>query len=105
MTLDDRFSQLVRDAVGPMLTQELEHLEERLVRRLEALLQARSAPATAAPPLLTEKEVARRLRVSPRTLQRRVAAGQFPPPIKISAGRARWRQGDVDAWVERQEVR
>ena len=96
MSLDDRIAQLVRDAVEPMLTERFEHLEERLVARLQGLV---SEP-DAVPSLLTAGDVAGLLRVAPRTVQRMVAAGEFPRPIPITPGRARWRRSDVDAWLE-----
>ena len=79
-----------------MLTVQLNDLEERLLERLAGLVQ----PPDAAPALLTLKEVARDLRVTPRTVQRMVAAGEFPPPVHISPGRSRWRRSDVDAWLD-----
>jgi predicted DNA-binding transcriptional regulator AlpA len=29
-----------------------------------------------------------------------VAAGEFPSPIKLSTGNPRWRQSDVDTWLD-----
>jgi len=102
VTLDDRLAQLVRDAVAPMLAQQLELLEERLAERLSGLVERPEASTAAAPPLLTQGDVAAQLRVAPRTLQRMVKAGEFPRPVPISPGRARWRQVDVDTWLDRQ---
>jgi excisionase family DNA binding protein len=100
VNLDDRLAQLVRDALEPMLAERLDHLEERLVERLTDVVRDAAAPASAPPTLLTLKEVARYLQVSPRTVERMVVAGEFPPPMSISPGRSRWRQSNVDAWIE-----
>ncbi|WP_082493727.1 AlpA family transcriptional regulator [Massilia sp. Leaf139] len=37
---------------------------------------------------------------SPATLWRKVAAGQFPAPVKLSAGVTAWRVEDVRAWLD-----
>jgi predicted DNA-binding transcriptional regulator AlpA len=50
--------------------------------------------------LLTKVEVAQLLRVSVRTLDRMLAAGDGPPPILLPSGRRRWRRGDVEQWIE-----
>ena len=96
MNLDDRIAQLLRDSVEPMLTERFEHLEERLVARLEGLVPEPDA----VPSLLTAGDVAGLLRIAPRTVQRMVATGDFPAPIPITPGRARWRRADIDAWLE-----
>ena len=101
MTLDDRLSQLVRDALEPMLREGLNALEERLAERLATAVQPPAADAALR--LLTKKDVAAQLRVDPRTLVRMVAAGQFPPPILISPGCPRWRQETIDEWVDGRE--
>ncbi len=98
MNLDDRLSQLVRDALAPMLAERLDHLEESLVQKLAGVVEDKPVPS---PPLLTQKDVACYLGIGPRTVQRMVSAGEFPPPIPISSGRSRWRQSDVDAWLDR----
>ena len=98
MNLDDRLSQLVRDAIMPMLAEHLDGLEDRLVERLAAEVQ-RSAEPPKRPELLTSKDVAGILKVDPRTLQRMVSAEKFPASIKISPARSRWRRSDVDAWL------
>ena len=102
MNLADRLSQLVRDAVEPMLNERLNDLEERLLERLRAVVQ--QPPADTAPPLLTQDDLACYLRVAPRTVKRMVAAGELPPPIPISAGRSRWRRSDIDEWLDRREA-
>lgn len=38
---------------------------------------------------------------SPATLWRKVAAGQFPAPVKLSAGVTAWRVEEVRAWLDR----
>jgi predicted DNA-binding transcriptional regulator AlpA len=37
---------------------------------------------------------------SPSTLWRKVGKGEFPAPIKVSAGVTAWRVGDIRAWLE-----
>ena len=100
MTLDDRFAELVREALTPMLAEHLELLEDRLVDRLSNLAASQVEP-TATQPLLTLEDVAGVLQVAPRTVQRMVAVESFPAPIQISPQRQRWRLADVDAWLER----
>jgi len=38
--------------------------------------------------------------VSPATLWRMVATGEFPSPIRLSKRIAAWRMADVDQWIE-----
>ena len=40
---------------------------------------------------------------SPATLWRKVKAGTFPAPVKLSAGVTAWRVEDVRAWMQAQE--
>jgi predicted DNA-binding transcriptional regulator AlpA len=48
-------------------------------------------------PLLTLEEVAAMLRVSTRTVRRRIAAGVFPQPIRFDgARRPLWRERDLE---------
>jgi len=98
VTLDDRLTQLVRDALAPLMAEQFERLEERLAERLAPVVPVESE--TASSPLFGTREVAAFLAVSQRTIERMVASGEFPPPIRISPGRTRWRQVDVDAWLE-----
>lgn len=39
---------------------------------------------------------------SPATLWRKVKAGEFPEPVKLSAGVTAWRVEDVRAWMAKQ---
>ena len=59
-----------------------------------------------APPLIVEREAARRLRVSPKTLWTLRKAGQIP---FVAVGRSiRYRVETLDAWIaerERESVR
>ena len=103
MNLEAQLSQLLRDALDPMLSKQFSQLEERLMARLSAVLQAAQTEpvsVSAPPPLLSIKEVARLLKLDRRTIERMVKAGDCPPPIRISPGRTRWRQSDIDAWLE-----
>lgn len=103
MNLEAQLSQILRDAVAPMLSQQFNQLEERLAERLLVALQAAQpepASVSAPPPLLSIKEVAKLLKLDKRTVERMVKAGECPAPIRISPGRTRWRQSDIDAWLQ-----
>jgi predicted DNA-binding transcriptional regulator AlpA len=56
--------------------------------------------------LITPDELTTWLRVSLRTIERRVKAGVFPTPIFISKQTRRWRRGDIEDWLKarRREV-
>lgn len=100
MNLDAQLAQVVRDALKPMLSEAVEHLEARLAERLAWPVPA---PTPTVPPLLTLDDVAVHLRVTTRTVQRRVAAGEFPRPILVGPTSPRWRRADLDAWIQAQE--
>lgn len=105
MNLNDEFTALVRDAMRPMLTEALEHLEARLLSRVEEVVQAQPVPVAPPRAVLTLKEVADELRVAPRTVQRMVADGDFPAPIQLGSNRPRWLRSEIDAWLEREAAR
>jgi predicted DNA-binding transcriptional regulator AlpA len=50
-----------------------------------------------APRLLTTKDVADLLRISPRQVDRLRKAGRIPPGFKLN-GLRRWRADDIRAW-------
>lgn len=102
MNLDAQLAQVVRDAMKPMVTQSLEQLEARLVERLAEMVRSLPAPTPPVPPLMTLDDVAVHLRVTTRTVQRRVAAGEFPRPILVGPTSPRWRRADLDAWIASQ---
>lgn len=52
--------------------------------------------------LLTKPTVAAVAGISGSTIDRKVAAGLFPRPVKLSARCTRWRAADVSAWLESQ---
>jgi excisionase family DNA binding protein len=52
--------------------------------------------------LLSEKEVARYLNVSLRTLQRWRAEGTGPPHLMMAGRYPRYRKADVDAWLQQE---
>ncbi|MCZ4352647.1 helix-turn-helix domain-containing protein [Roseovarius aestuarii] len=57
-------------------------------------------PVSCGTSLLTSEDVAARLRISKRHIHNLIAEGNFPPPMKV--GRLnRWRELDVDCYVER----
>jgi len=47
---------------------------------------------------LRKPQVLTRVPWSDTTLWRRVRAGDFPAPIRISPGCVAWRERDIDAW-------
>lgn len=59
--------------------------------------------------LMSKRTVAKRLEVSPKTIDRWVKMGRFPRPIILpSSGdeeriSARWKELDVDVWIELQK--
>jgi predicted DNA-binding transcriptional regulator AlpA len=54
--------------------------------------------------LLTKKEVARKVGLSVRTIERYVALNKFPPPVRFSRSCVRWRRRDIDDYLERLPV-
>lgn len=54
---------------------------------------------TEAPDLLTIREVAKQLRVTPSSIDRWVAEGAFPAPIKLGGAIKRFRREDVEAHI------
>jgi prophage regulatory protein len=105
VNFDEHIARLVRDSVMPMLAERLDQLEERLVARLKECVQVQPALATAPPPLLTIVQVAKRLNVDKRTVERMVEAGDFPAPIRVGRAGIRWPQSDIDAWIEERKAR
>lgn len=49
--------------------------------------------------IVPPKETAGRLGVDLRTLQRLVSKGEFPKPVRVSANRIGFREGDVHEWI------
>ena len=60
----------------------------------------RAVPAIA---FLRLPQVLERVPISRSTLWRRVAAGSFPHPLKLSARVTVWRSEDIDDWMQEQE--
>jgi predicted DNA-binding transcriptional regulator AlpA len=54
---------------------------------------------TAAQQLLTKKQVANRLQVSTRQIDRLVARSILPPPLRLGGRTRRWRQADIEAAI------
>jgi prophage regulatory protein len=50
-------------------------------------------------PLLREAEVEVITSLSKTTRWRKIKAGEFPAPIKISARRCAWRKSDIASWL------
>lgn len=34
------------------------------------------------------------------TIYRKVAEGNFPPPVRLSGGMSRWRKSDIEQWIQ-----
>lgn len=49
--------------------------------------------------LLTVKDVAKALRVSPRQVWKLSSSGRLPAPVRLSRS-VRWRSADIKRWVE-----
>jgi excisionase family DNA binding protein len=49
--------------------------------------------------LLQVKEVARLLKISVRQVWKLTASGKLPNPVRI-AGSVRWRESDIEAWIQ-----
>lgn len=49
--------------------------------------------------LLNVKDVAARLRISPRQVWKLLASGRIPAPLRLSRS-VRWRMDLIDRWVE-----
>lgn len=50
--------------------------------------------------LLRLPEVIAQVRLSRSTIYRRIDEGTFPRPRALGAGCVRWRQSEIDAWIE-----
>lgn len=48
--------------------------------------------------LLTVRDVAARLRISPRQVWKLLASGRMPSPVRLSRS-VRWRADDISHWV------
>lgn len=65
-----------------------------------------SAPDGALPDagFLRQPQVLRLIPISKSTLWRRVVAGTFPAPVKLSARVTVWRVADVRCWMDAQGI-
>ena len=50
---------------------------------------------------LSPKAVCEKISLSRSTLDRMVAAGQFPAPIRLTQSRLAYSERDVEAWMEK----
>ena len=50
--------------------------------------------------LLRREEVENRTGLARTTIYRKMRAGTFPLPLKISERAVRWRSGDIDQYIE-----
>jgi prophage regulatory protein len=63
-------------------------------------VETRSAANKSETRFVTPKAVCGRTSLSRATLDRLVAAGDFPKPIRITDRRLAYKVADVDAWIE-----
>ena len=54
--------------------------------------------------ILSRRDVASLLGVSPTTLWRLVRDRHFPPPMQVSPGRVGWRATTVGTWIDAREA-
>ena len=50
--------------------------------------------------LLRLRDLKQKTGLGSSTIYRYIQAGTFPPPVKIGGFTARWRESQVDAWIE-----
>lgn len=62
-------------------------------------MTAFAAPTATLHQCLATKDVLEVLRISRATLYRLLAAGELPPPIKISLTKNAWLRSDIDAFL------
>jgi prophage regulatory protein len=55
--------------------------------------------------IMRKPEVKRSTGLSDTTIWRRVRAGDFPPPFRLSPGTVGWRERDIEAWIEQRATR
>lgn len=54
--------------------------------------------------LINRSEVERRTGLSTTTIYRKMRAGTFPLPIKIAERAVRWRESDIEQYVEARPI-
>ena len=54
-----------------------------------------------APSLLNVREVCKRLGICRSTLYKRVRAGNVPGPVYVTPTSPRWREDEIDAYIEK----
>lgn len=58
--------------------------------------------------LLTKRQLAELLKISTRSIDRKIAEGEFPPGIKLGAGKGgavRWPRSVYEEWVAERATR
>jgi predicted DNA-binding transcriptional regulator AlpA len=51
-----------------------------------------------------QRQLLERIPISPATLWRKVKSGEFPRPVKLSAGCTAWKNSEVLAWERTREA-
>jgi predicted DNA-binding transcriptional regulator AlpA len=87
---------LIDEAATRRILAEL--LTERLTPLVAAIERATRTPDARG--LLDRDQLAAYLQVDVRTLRRLEREGAIPRPARIGGRIDRWRQGDIDAWLE-----
>jgi prophage regulatory protein len=88
--------------VLPVILRELQQRGQQKVA--EMLTEALQSCSATEPPvgkrLIREKKVRAKVPWSRTTLWRKVKAGEFPAPVRLSNGMNAWLEADVDAWID-----
>ncbi len=50
--------------------------------------------------VLTKKDLCKQLKVSMRTIERWMAEGILPPPLRIGPRSPRWRKAEIEKWMD-----
>jgi len=63
-------------------------------------MNTKTPQATAPRSILREKEVRERVRLGRSSIERKMADGTFPRPIRLSERAKGWFEDEVNAWLE-----
>lgn len=75
---------------------EIEESDLPMLAKAMAMAQAPAGPGK----LLKLAEVEARVGLKKSAIYQRVAAGTFPAPVSIAAKASRWRESDVEKWLQ-----
>ena len=89
MPFETKRQMQAKNAQTKVVIPSFDDLPDSALIRQSQLVQSSRRPGTPAP-----------LPFSPSTLWRKVRMGQFPQPVRLSAGMTAWRVSDIRAWME-----